>query len=479
MKKLTDKQIRLLEHLIGITIMLTVFIYRSFNFLYHMDFKDYYQWARCISLGMLPYKDFNMLQTPLSAYFSSVFFKVNGSAFCMHLLPFSICTVITVYFSVKIAVCKKTNATVFPLYIWGTVTIWCPNALYNIMSLMFWVIALYVFFCYKEDPKIYKLTLIGFITALCFYTKQNAAMLSVVSFGVIFVKSWVKNRANKQTVIKELSALWLSFILGIGTGLVILLWQGNLKEFIEYTLFPAKSFVAPYAKNPVNFILSIILIIAIFVFITIIEKKTTESEICVCAAIGTLIAFPVFNITHLMFTHLFLFIIICIFKGQMAYLRLCFVLYFAAVSIFYENYFVCKLNSVKEMVVKYENRQLYNLNTQELVSDEEIGILDYLKDKDVSKYHILDAFAGFYSIYYDRYDKYYDLFLEGNAGKKSLTDVVSDTIHNEKGDYFIIKTKATFDDYERKEWIDANDYIKENCKLEYIINENYSVYKIL
>jgi hypothetical protein len=225
-----------------------------------------------------------------------------------------------------------------------------------------------------------------------------------------------------------------------------------------------------------NFVFGIIVLIALFFVGIFVGKRIKETDIGVCLSLGLLAAFPIINPSHLICSTLFMIMMICITIEKKKCLRFSIVVCFAATSVFGENYLVLKSGNVKDVVIAYENKEIVNLNTGFRL-DEDIGILEYLKDKDVSKYHIMDVMSGFYSIYFDRYDKYYDLLLEGNTGKKSFTDIVSETINNEKGNYFIV-TNSSYEDYKRKEWIKAVNYIKYNCELEYVINENYSVYKI-
>ena len=111
-------------------------------------------------------------------------------------------------------------------------------------------------------------------------------------------------------------------------------------------------------------------------------------------------------------------------------------------------------------------------------------IIEYLDNKDVSKYHIVDAIAGYYSVYYDKYDKYYDLFLSGNLGKKTQTDVIQETIDNEQGNFFVVRTsKYKSEDEFTMDVFSLNsknlyEYIQGRCEYVENIDENYAVYKI-
>ena len=68
------------------------------------------------------------------------------------------------------------------------------------------------------------------------------------------------------------------------------------------------------------------------------------------------------------------------------------------------------------------------------------GLLPYLEQRrdTLTQYHIADTLGAFYNIRFDRYDKYYDLFLAGNLGAKTPEDVVRETIEREPGGRFII-----------------------------------------
>ena len=465
--KLTDKQIRLLEHLIGITVILMITVRYYFVYPFNVDSKDYYQWARCINLGMLPYRDFNMLQTPLSAYFSALFYKINTSIFFIHVLPLTITVFITIYFSAKMISCRVPNSRIFPIYLWAIISMVICSALYNMMSLMFWVIGLYAYTVYKAEKKTCYLALAGVSAGLCFFTKQNTAALMIAAFGVIFISNWIKDKAKAKTVIREFLTLWLSFLAVMEIGLMIFFIQGNLNEFFEYTFFSTKDFVISNADASVIVLVGIIVVAGIIGFIS------KEIEMGISGAFAALMAFPIVNLHHLIFTFLFISVIADInisTNNRKAFSVLLALSMFIAQA---EQTIPIVLIDTPDADIK-----AYVFEIKE--SDK---IIDYLKDKNASKYHIIDVWSGYFSIYYDRYDKFYDLFLDGNLGKRTQTDVIKETIGTEKGSYFLVRITKYKDDEANKLVSDnakkAIKYIQDNCKYECSINEDYSVYKIL
>ena len=437
-----------------------------FSYPYTADTKDYYQWARCINLGMLPYKDFNMLQTPLSAYISALFYKLDNTIFFLHIVPYTIVNFITVFFSIKIIKLKKEDAPIFPIYLWGVTSAVICNALYNTLSAMFWVIGVYIHLSYKRKNKLYKLALIGFLAGMCFYAKQNTAAYMVAGFGIVFILNWIKKKEKARTIVKEISVLWLSFLATIGAGLLIFWYQGNLNEFFEYAVFPASNFIFPYLKSAAD-VMTIFLMLFIPLSIIIIAGiSAKETEISVMGIISILIAFPVANIAHLSLSFLFLFIIFSISFDTRKKTKF-FLMWI--VSMVYVDMILSMTfySSIKEIPKVYDKK-----------------IIEYLDNKDVSKYHIVDAIAGYYSVYYDKYDKYYDLFLSGNLGKKTQTDVIQETIDNEQGNFFVVRTsKYKSEDEFTLDVFSLNsknlyEYIQDRCEYVENIDENYVVYKI-
>ena len=461
--KLTDKQIQLLEHIIGIAVILAIAVRYYFAYPYNLDTKDYYQWARCINLGMLPYKDFNMLQTPMSAYINALFYKLGDNIFFLYVVPNTIVNFAIIFFSIKIARLRKSDTKPFFIYLWGISSMIICNALYNTLGLMLWIINLYIYFDNKKERKLYKPTLIGFLTGLCFYAKQNIAAYMVAAFGVVFIINWVEEKAKKETIAKEAMALWSSFLATVGTGLLIFWYQGNLKEFFEYILFGTSGFTSSYTSDGLIF-KTIGCIVFCLIVVLFVWRITKESEICIMCSISLFVAFPIFNTTHLSLSFLFLFIVMS--ANIDAIKPFFYFLVWEITSIQSIRFFGCP----------------YFARIEDYALDWNKEIIEYLDCKDVSKYHIIDALAGYYSVYYDRYDKYYDLFLEGNFGSKTSIDVIQETITAEKESYFIVRT-TEYDEETNFTSLSqhisgAYDYIREHCIYVENIDENYAVYRI-
>ena len=113
-------------------------------------------------------------------------------------------------------------------------------------------------------------------------------------------------------------------------------------------------------------------------------------------------------------------------------------------------------------------------------------LLEYLKRKDdISKYHIVDCQSGWYNIYFNRYDGYYDLFLNGNLGRHTAIDIIKETARSEPDACFIIWTgdgDTSVQGIEFQFPCDAAEYIKDHfVKTDSIYdtknNEVYAVYK--
>lgn len=475
---LNNKYFKYSIKIIGIILFILSIVWLLFFSAVDSDDKDRYRWATLIWQGQLPYKDFNMLQTPLSIYYYALFFKISDSIISFRLCNLSIILLLGL---MLIKISKKINKkTVFPIiYLYTIFLIITPNSIYNLLSMFIWLSGVYLYLQYKETNKNKYLIFIGIITALCFYTKQNVGLLMLGSLGIVFIRYWIVSKTAIKQALKSAVTLWTSYIITILTGLSIFYIIGNLDEFIEYTLTASNEFLSSYNVYLVAIVLLLNIIASILLAI-----QFKQLELGIFSVTSIAIMFPIPNISHMMTAWIFIVLIISgidikdiinIFI-QIALSLICIV-----------GYGYVMINNTDVEVNKFEFKHMI-----EYYDTKDNHLLPYLDNKDLSKYHIIDGCAGWYSIHYDNYDNYYDLFLPGNLGHNTNIDIVKHTMETEKGNYFIVRnvdrnyvndenTIFYGKDYCFNGLLDAMEYIKENCEFIETITNNetgFSVYKI-
>ena len=157
------------------------------------DYKDRWQWAKCLTEGMQPYRDFNMLQTPLSLYYYSIFFRFSRS---LHtgLLAASLLILLTGLLLLCTARRLRGDAPLLPIALWTAVMLLGQGAVYTSMSLLLWAGALYCYVRYTEKDSAVWLVPAALLCGLCFFAKQNAGALCCGALSVSFLIRWAQTK---------------------------------------------------------------------------------------------------------------------------------------------------------------------------------------------------------------------------------------------------------------------------------------------
>ena len=168
-----------------------------------------YGFSYNIFSGLIPYKDFNMVVTPLYPFIISIFFHVLGSNIIILHIVHVLIIVLTIYFLFKML---KEKAWIIVLLIF----LFCkflPN--YNWLLLFLYVLLLYLE--EKEDKGL----LIGIVLGLLILTKQSVGICMLLP-TLLYIR--------KKEKLKNI-------ILGVGIPififLIYLLLTNSLNYFID------------------------------------------------------------------------------------------------------------------------------------------------------------------------------------------------------------------------------------------------------
>ena len=189
-----------------------------------------------IALGMIPYRDFNLVTTPLYPMLASIFIKVLGH----HLYSFHFfnCLVLSSLETIFIYKLGKKGLLLFPLILLNGY----PG--YNILSVLIIILMLVAI----EKENIYQDLIIGFLVGIAFLTKQTVGLCLFIP-TIYYSKHKIKSL--------------FSFFIPILFFLVFLWCNSALYDFFDYCflgLFDFGSNNGVFLFLPIEIVICIILI---------------------------------------------------------------------------------------------------------------------------------------------------------------------------------------------------------------------------
>lgn len=474
-----EKRLRIAETVISLLMITASCILRIASNVCNVDYKDRFQWAKCITEGMIPYRDFSMLQTPLSIWYYSLFFRVSRS---LHTGLFAATLLLLGAGLFVWLICRKIseNAHVLPVAVWLSAAVAAQGAIYNSMSLLLWTAALYVYYCYREQPRILHLIIVAALTCCVFFSKQNMGAYCLASMGLCFIVCWIRRKTPLRTAALHTGILLLCYALCWGLWLGLFALLGNLREFTEYCLRSAGGFVS-FHMSVANALPSLLPDIAVLL---IAGLGGRQPELGITGACMALLAFPIYNTGHTLPAYAMLGIMLAVRKISKKPLH---ILYTAAAGLCLLSaawdglyiFYMIGSGRMRQYMADIGIRTMDDIVLERgdfrsaapyLEREHDAALLSYLQEHEaaLSRYHIADTLGAFYNIYFDRYDKYYDLFLTGNFGMKTPAEVVSETVSAEPDCCFILWADDESDTvfgYYGDDIREAFDTIRQTCTL--------------
>lgn len=231
-----------------IIFLLTLIFNLMCNTLTHDEVWNY-GFAYNIANGLIPYKDFNMVITPLFPILGAIFMTIFGKSLVIyHIFNAIICTWIFYYM-------KKNNSKSY--YIPYSILLF--NALPNYS--LFCILLLYILI--DMENKKTNDYLVGIFLGLTFLTKQNIGIYLCIP--TIFVK-------NIKKIIKRM----IGFVIPNIIMLIYLILNNCLYEFIDYTFLGISDFAN---KNLVLYSSCLLTTILITVYLIYKYIKTKDIKI--------------------------------------------------------------------------------------------------------------------------------------------------------------------------------------------------------
>lgn len=435
--------------LILFLILASIIIIRPLN---DLDEIWNYNFARNMADGKMPYKDFNMIQTPLVPILCSVFLNIFGNELIvMRILAIILCTLI-LFITYKILQKLKVNKYLSFTFIIFLIYILKDHfridynffVLLNVLIIIYMELKLISDIRSNEDilATSKKDIFLGILAGICICSKQTTGIcVSIVLLGyhILNVRSFEEFKIYlKKAIFRAVGILVPILILSIYFT-VNNLW----KDFIDYCILGISTFTnyIPYINlisngkmiiKILSIIIPIFLISTIFlIFINKLRKKEFNKKLLVLVvyAIAELVVvFPISDDIHFLVGAFPAMIAIVYLIGILAqkvknkkikkYIKEYLKVFNLLIVLTYTISSVILLYRYGNEAAQYTQLQHFYYIPQ---SDEQInGIKEmekYIQSKNKNVY-ILDATSAIYTIPINKYTKNYDMLMKGNFGAR-------------------------------------------------------------
>ena len=426
-----NKLLKLL--IIGFLILLTV------GYIYYFrpmvdDELFSYGFSYNIINGLIPYKDFNMIITPLYIYLLGGVLKIFGSHLLVYHFVLALSIVLITYISYKTIGKKAIVIYILPLIY--------PYTGYNIFVLLL----LFLIFYYLDKNKKNTDNIEAIIIGLMILTKQTLVLLVIPS--LILAK-------NKKRVF----SIYLVYAL-IFLGYLVI--NGTVFEFFDYCLFGMFDFAE---KNGTGIDLLFIVESIIIIILTYFYIKTKRKDIAY-TLFFQIMAFPIVNQIHFIISFVpVVYLFLKEFRDNEIATILCFTL---SISFFITFNFITFFKDDNYLYLKHYdvNNFMEGRATFSFTKNYVFKINDFINEYDGYNPYLFGHFAYLVKLNNNIPINKYDLINDGNMGYDGANKYMSEI------DKYCKSNDCIFFINNRE--LELTENVQTNKKiLEYVVN-NYN-----
>lgn len=452
--------------------------------LQYLDTIWNYLFAAKISLGLIPYYDFDLLQTPFSFYITAGFLILFGNNYLTYTVMSGLFVCLSYYLFYRIfyQFTKNRSAAVNWLLVLFNLEIVFAISTYNYNNLAIIIIACILLTEYRDRLALKNNLLIGFLFGLLFLTKQN------LFFSTIFVSvvNILLTKIDYKTKINLLLSRGMACLMIILSYLFYLWCNNALYAFIDHVFlglldFSEKNAVSHPLLEPLFFFLySIPLVVLLIAIKDIIKGRRTSLNdklfITTCYAIGGIaMVYPMFDINHITKASLLVFLLVPYIREKRKalirpiFIQILFLLLYVFIPIGYFNFEINRPMSSNLVTVNNLNHYNYVLSRENDINDVKI-VESYLKQQKKldNQVIIADSRAMFYLSLLDIYNDPFDLLIHGNMGYKGEEKKLEKIKSSSSGTYFLVGNANR-----TQELIDLKKYIL--CHYDYVETIGHSL----
>lgn len=502
------------DFILFIFIAVMVFSIIAINPISNLDEIWNYNTARAITQNLIPYKDISMITTPLLPMITALFLKLIANEVIVSRVLTSVLWggVLFSIFKILKLLIKEENTCLIITALLGLLFRDCYCIDYNILSLMFSLIILYIELKNIDKPHFENNKtdfLIGILAGLTVCTKQSiGAILAIIVVGykIIFVQ-------NKKEFIEYLKIAFkriIGILIPIILVLIYLIVTNSLQDFINYAVLGISTFSnkIPYAqlmnndKKEIQILSRIMpfILLAMAVLTIVLQNKKKKENIgnidnkiltmLIYSLSTIIIMYPISDEIHFLIA------------GTITFIGLAYILYLLGITIYnkinlqskkkiykitslmisiiaiafiavrgIENITEYTKQEKNETIEHYKNIQISEY-LQERINEIDNFILE--QEKENKKVYILDAEAAIYMIPINNYNKDYDMFLKGNIGKDGQEGQIQKIKQKETNEIILIRKRNLQSNWQTP--TDVIDYVRENLEFTGEVSI-YEVYK--
>lgn len=502
------------DFILFIFIAVMVFSIIAINPISNLDEIWNYNTARAITQNLIPYKDISMITTPLLPMITALFLKLIANEVIVSRVLASVLWggVLFSIFKILKLLIKEENTCLIITALLGLLFRDCYCIDYNILSLMFSLIILYIELKNIDKPHFENNKtdfLIGILAGLTVCTKQSiGAILAIIVVGykIIFVQ-------NKKEFIEYLKIAFKR-IIGILIPMILvfiyLIATNSLQDFINYAVLGISTFSNKIAyaqlmnndKKEIQILSRIMpfILLAMAVLTIVLQNKKKKENIgnidnkiltiLIYSLSTIIIMYPISDEIHFLIA------------GTITFIGLAYILYLLGIAIYnkinlqskkkiykitslmisiiaiafiavrgIENITEYTKQEKNETIEHYKNIQISEY-LQERINEIDNFILE--QEKENKKVYILDAEAAIYMIPINNYNKDYDMFLKGNIGKDGQEGQIQKIKQKETNGIILIRKRNLKSNWQTP--TEVVNYVREN--LEFMGEVSiYEVYK--
>lgn len=443
-----------------------------------------YNFANCIVKGLVPYRDFNMLQMPLTPIIEAVFLRIFGNELIItRVLEIILITGISL---VIVKIFEELTKSKIIGYISSIIILYIISPYvaidYNFMVLLFTLIITLLEIKNKDkilDVNWKRDLSLGIIAGLGVISKQSTGIIlaiTLIGYKILLVR----DKEEFKSFIKKGIVNLIGVLIPVSIMMIYIIVNNAFNDFLDYTILGIKTFSNSMSYMNLireeNLVFKIMSLLAPISLVTslIYGVVKKDKEMLILASFGiSLIAviFPISDTVHFS-VGMVISVILVIYLGYRILLKLkikdiikIFIITFAKVSFTLSAIFITYLLT-KGIFTYLKDASKY----QELkhfkyieISDEFVGqikqIQNYILEN--NNVYILDADAPIYMIPIDRYNKNYDMFLKGNLGSRGEEGQIEDLKQNNEKT-LLIKNEKYHRNWQNPEKV--RDYIINNME---------------
>ena len=490
------------DFILFIFIAVMVFSIIAINPISNLDEIWNYNTARAIAQNLIPYKDISMITTPLLPMITALFLKLIANEVIVSRVLASVLWggVLFSIFKILKLLIKEENTCLIIIALLGLLFRDCYCIDYNILSLMFSLIILYIELKNIDKPHFENNKtdfLIGILAGLTVCTKQSiGAILAIIVVGykIIFVQNKKEFIEYLKTAFKRIIGILIPMILVF----IYLIATNSLQDFINYAVLGISTFSnkIPYAqlmnndKKEIQILSRIMpfILLAMAVLTIVLQNKKKKENIgnidnkiltmLIYSLSTIIIMYPISDEIHFLIA------------GTITFIGLAYILYLLGITIYnkinlqskkkiykitslmisiiaiafiavrgIENITEYTKQEKNETIEHYKNIQISEY-LQERINEIDIFILE--QEKENKKVYILDAEAAIYMIPINNYNKDYDMFLKGNIGKDGQEGQIQKIKQKETNEIILIRKRNLQSNWQTP--TEVVNYVRENLE---------------